>query len=127
MALPLYIDFCMYLSQTNIKELRERTDQYGFQIALAPMQPSTFLNVKIATDKLYQQLVDVGITVIVDDRGQKPKNMFEVIEFLGIRHRVVISSRSISAGVYEYKDLQTNQFCKIKEAEAFHFLQKLTF
>ncbi len=118
----------MYLSQTNISELRQKVEsEGGFQIALAPMQPATFLNVKIATDKLYQQLVGVGIKVLVDDRGQKPKNMFEVIEFLGIRHRVVISSRSISAGVYEYKDLQTNHFCKIKEADAFRFLQNLTF
>ncbi len=49
----------LYLSQTNIIELRERTENKGgFQIAIAPMQPATFLNVKIATDKLYQQLVD---------------------------------------------------------------------
>jgi len=116
----------MYLSQTNIVQLREIVEKEGgFQIALAPMQPATFLNVKIATDKLYQQLVDSGLKVLVDDRGQKPKNMFEVIEFLGVRHRVVISSRSISAGVYEYRDLQTDDFCKIKEAEAFDFLRGL--
>ncbi len=116
----------MYLSKTNIIQLRETVEKEGgFQIVLAPMQPATFLNVKIATDKLYQQLVDKGLKVLVDDRGQKPKNMFEVIEFLGVRHRVVISSRSISAGVYEYKDLQTDQFRKIKEADAFGFLQNL--
>jgi len=116
----------MYLSQTNITQLRESVEtDGGFQIALAPMQAATFLNVKIATDRLYQQLVDKGLKVLVDDRGQKPKNMFEVIAFLGIRHRVVISSRSISAGVYEYRDLQTDYFCKIKEADAFEFLQNL--
>jgi len=116
----------MYLSQTNIIALREKTENgAGFQIALAPMQPNTFLNVKIATDKLYQQLVNEGLDVLVDDRGQKPKNMFEVIEFLRITHRVVISSRSISAGVYEYKNLKTGHFSKIKEADAFDFLQKL--
>ena len=117
----------MYLSKTNITELRARVEKGdGFQIALAPMQPNTFLNVKIATDKLYQQLANEGFNVLVDDRGQKPKNMFEVIEFLGITHRVVISSRSISAGVYEYKNLQTGYFSKIKEADAFDFLCSLT-
>jgi prolyl-tRNA synthetase len=116
----------MYLSQTTITQLRETVEKEGgFQIALAPMQPVTFLNVKIATDKLYQQLVSKGLKVLVDDRGQKPKNMFEVIEFLRIRHRVVISSRSISAGVYEYKDLQTGHFSKIKEEGAFNFLLNL--
>ena len=115
----------MYLSQTNIKELRNKVENAdGFQIALAPMQPATFLNVITATDKLYQDLSDAGLTVLVDDRGQKPKNMFKVIEFLGIRHRVVISSRSISAGVYEYKDLQTDYFEKVPEKEMTDFLLK---
>ncbi len=115
----------MYLSKTNLKELRGRVEnEGGFQVVLAPMQPATFLNVKIATDKLYQQLSGAGLKVLVDDRGQKPKNMFEVIEFLKIQHRVVISSRSISAGVYEYKDLKKDEFKKVAEKEIFAFLKE---
>ncbi len=114
----------MYLSQTNIKELRDKVENDGgFQIAIAPMQPNTFMNVQIATDTLYQKLVTLGFSVLVDDRGQKPKNMFEVIAFLGIRHRVVISSRSISKGVYEYKDLETDYFEKVVELDMVGFLQ----
>ena len=64
---------------------------------------------------------------IVDDRKQKPSNKFEVIAFLGIRHRVVISSRSISAKVYEYKDLQTDEFQKISESTAIDFLKQRVF
>jgi len=96
----------MYLSQTNINELRKRVEHGGgFQVALAPMQPATFVEVKQASDRLYRDLTEAGLTVLVDDRGQKPKNMFAVISFLGIRHRLVISGRSLSAGVVEYKDL----------------------
>jgi prolyl-tRNA synthetase len=114
----------MYLSQTNIKELREKVEnEGGFQIAIAPMQPATFMNVQIATDNLYKKLVTAGFSVLVDDRGQKPKNMFEVIAFLGLRHRVVISSRSISKGVYEYKDLETDYFEKVIEAKMVGFLK----
>lgn len=113
----------MYLSQTNIDELRVKVELHdGFQIALAPMQPATFLNVKMATDKLYQELIAAGISVLVDDRNQKPRNMFEVIDFLGVQHRLVISSRSISAGVFEYKNLQTGEFVKVPESEAVQFL-----
>ena len=104
----------MYLSKTNIDELRDKVENgKGFQIALAPMQPATFLNVKIAADNLYRQLTEAGFSVLVDDRGQKPNNMFEVIRFLKIPHRIVISSRSISAGVYEYKNIQTEEFEKV--------------
>ena len=116
----------MYLSKTNIKELRHKVEeQSGFQIALVPMQPNTFLNVKIATDALYKSLMNEGFSVLVDDRNKRPKNKFEVIEFLKIPHRVVISSRSISAGVYEYKNLQTDYFEKVAEKDVMNFLQKV--
>jgi len=115
----------MYLSKITIKKLRNKVESKGgFQIALVPMQPDTFLNVKIATDTLYQGLTKVGISVLVDDRNEKPQNKFEVIEFLKIRHRLVISSRSISAGVYEYRDLKTDYFEKITESQALEFLQQ---
>ena len=116
----------MYLSRSNITELRTKIEsQQGFQIALVPMQFNTFLNVKIATDTLYKSLRDKGIRVLVDDRDQKPKNKFEVIESLKIRHRVVISSRSISAGVFEYKNIETNYFEKIPEKKMIDFLAKV--
>ena len=115
----------MYLSQSNLDELRNKVEnESGFQVALVPMQSETFLNVKMATDQFYEQLINEGISVLVDDRKQKPTNKFEVIEFLRIRHRVVISSRSISAKVFEYKDLQKDEFEKISEATAIEFLKQ---
>ncbi len=115
----------MYLSQTNLDALRDKVEnKKGFQIALAPMQPATFIEVKTATDKLYRTLVEAGFRVLVDDRNRKPKNMFEVIAFLGIPHRVVISGRSLSAGVFEYKDLQSGMFEKVPEQEMLAFLKK---
>jgi len=115
----------MYLSQSNIHALRKQVEEHnGFQIALVPMQPHTFLNVKIATDALYKKLKATGVNVLVDDRDQKPKNKFEVIEFLKIPHRVVVSSRSISAGVYEYRNLKTDYFKKVQEKEVMVFLMK---
>ncbi|MEE9309807.1 MAG: His/Gly/Thr/Pro-type tRNA ligase C-terminal domain-containing protein [Cocleimonas sp.] len=115
----------MYLSKTNSKELRAIVEQgAGFQIAIVPMQVHRFMNVEIATDVLYKNLVDTGFSVLVDDRDQKPKNKFEVIKFLKIRHRIVISSRSISAGVYEYKDLKTDYFEKVPEKNMLDFLKQ---
>lgn len=113
----------VYLSKTNIKSLRQKVEQEnGFQIALVPMQSNTFLNVHIAIEALYKNLSEAGYSVLVDDRDQKPNNKFKVIEFLNIQHRVVISGRSISAGVYEYKDLLTDYFEKVPEKEIYAFL-----
>jgi len=118
----------MYLSQSNIDELRNKVENGGgFQVAIVPMQSETFLNVKLATEDLYEQLTQVGLSVLVDDRKQKPNNKFEVIEFLKIRHRVVISSRSISAKVFEYKDLETDEFEKIAQTTAIEFLKQRVF
>ena len=117
----------MKLSQSNIKKLRQKVEhEGGFQIALAPMQPATFIEVKDASDRLYRELLEAGFSVLLDDRGQKPNNMFEVIAFLGIRHRLVISGRSLSAGVVEYKDLQTDFFEKIPLGNIVSYMQNRT-
>ena len=116
----------LYISKTNIEALRQAVEeQSGFQIALVPMQPDTFLNVKIATDTLYKNLMEAGFSVLVDDRNSKPKNKFEVIKFLNIPHRLVISSRSISAGVYEYRNLNADYFEKVLEKEIMDFMEKV--
>ena len=115
----------MYLSQSNIDLLRHKVEQEGgFQIAIAPMFPQLFPNVEIAAISLYQELTSLGYSVLLDDRNQRPRNMFEVIEFLGIRHRVVISSRSISAKVMEYRDLELDEFQKVALDSAADFLME---
>ena len=113
----------MYLSQSNIDLLRYHVEEEGgFQVAIAPMFPQLFPNVWMAAESLYKELNSAGYSVLLDDRNQRPKNMFEVIEFLDIRHRVVISSRSISAKVIEYKDLETDEFHKVVLGSAGDFL-----
>lgn len=115
----------MYLSQSNIDLLRHKVEEEGgFQIAIAPMFPQLFPNVWMAAESLYKDLSALGHSVLMDDRNRRPKNMFEVIEFLEIEHRIVISSRSISAEVFEYKDLAKNEFCKISIPEAAQFLHE---
>lgn len=115
----------IYLSQSNIQQLRQEVEGKGsFQIALVAMQPATFIEVKTAADELYRQLKEYGYSVLLDDRGQRPKNMFKLVELLEIRHRIVISARSLSAGVYEYKDLLMDEFVKVKIADCSEFLQK---
>lgn len=52
-------------------------------------------------DALYQQLTDAGITVIYDDRNERPGQKFADSELMGIPYRVTISDRTIEAGKYE--------------------------
>ncbi len=52
-------------------------------------------------EELYQQLTDTGITVIYDDRQERPGQKFADSELMGIPYRVTVSDRTIEAGKYE--------------------------
>lgn len=52
---------------------------------------------------LYDELNAQGIEVLWDDRDTRPGEKFADADLMGIPHRVVISSKTISSGTYEYK------------------------
>ncbi len=60
---------------------------------------------------------------MLDNRNQKPRKMFRVVEFLGIPHRLTLSGRSLEVGVYEYFDLQTEYREKVKREDVLDFMQ----
>jgi prolyl-tRNA synthetase len=74
-----------------------------FEVVLCPMSYDRSEMVKSATDTLYQTLVDAGIDVILDDRGERPGAMFADWELIGVPHRVVIGERGLKEGKLEYQ------------------------
>ncbi len=56
-----------------------------------------------AADDLYDQLEQSGISVIYDDRPERPGEKFADAELFGIPYRVVVSQKSLEAGGYELK------------------------
>jgi prolyl-tRNA synthetase len=56
-----------------------------------------------AVDKLYQELSDSGVSVLLDDRKERPGVMFADMELIGIPHRIVFSEKGLDAGELEYK------------------------
>ena len=59
--------------------------------------------VQDAADKLYNELLDLGIEVLYDDRGEKAGFMFNDADLTGIPYRVVVSPKSIEQGKVEFK------------------------
>lgn len=53
-------------------------------------------------DALYQTLTEQGITVLYDDRDERPGAKFADAELLGIPHRITVSERLIDQDGYEY-------------------------
>ena len=77
-----------------------------FEVALVPMNAHKFPNVREAAETLYNQLIEAGVDVLLDDRDLRPGNKFADLELMGIPHRVVIGDRGLKNGEYEYKGRQ---------------------
>lgn len=74
-----------------------------FQVVLCPMGYDRSDMVREASDKLYQDLLSVGIEVILDDRGERPGAMFADWELIGVPYRVVIGERGLKEGQLEFQ------------------------
>ncbi len=57
---------------------------------------------KVSLD-LYEDLVNRGVDVILDDRGLRPGVMFSEAELLGIPFRITISEKLLKDGKFEFK------------------------
>lgn len=55
-------------------------------------------------DELYDILQEAGITVLYDDRDERPGAKFSDADLLGIPTRIVISAKTIAASEYEVKN-----------------------
>ena len=59
--------------------------------------------VRAAAERLYDELGDAGIDVLLDDRDERPGVLFADMELIGIPHRLVLCERGLAAGNAEYK------------------------
>lgn len=74
-----------------------------FRLVLVPMNYDRSDGVRATTDRLYNELLNAGVDVALDDRPLRPGAMFADAELVGIPHRVVIGDRGLQAGQIEYK------------------------
>ena len=74
-----------------------------FTVALCPISPDRFPDVKAAADALYTELLAAGVDVILDDRNERPGAMFADWELIGVPHRVTLGDRGLKEGMVEYQ------------------------
>jgi prolyl-tRNA synthetase len=74
-----------------------------FHVALLPMKMTKSQRVREAVEKLYAEMTEAGIEVLLDDRDVRPGFMFADMELIGIPHRVVIGERGLDEGRVEYR------------------------
>ena len=121
------------VSRVVAAAIEQNHDEYGivwpdniapFQVAIVPMNMKRSHRVAEEAEKLYQQLSDAGIEVLLDDRKERPGVMFADMELIGIPHRIVISERGIDAGAFEYKHRSEKDKLDVEIAKVFEFIQQ---
>ena len=94
-----------------------------FQVVLVPLNLHKSDRVRAATDRLYAELSEAGIEVLLDDRDARPGVKFADAELLGIPHRVVVADRGLEAGKLEYRHRRDSASSEFPVDEALSFLR----
>ena len=94
-----------------------------FTVALCPISPDRFPEVKAAADKLYADLLAAGVDVILDDRNERPGAMFADWELIGVPHRVNIGDRGLKEGNVEYQHRRDEKATHVPVSDILGLLQ----
>jgi prolyl-tRNA synthetase len=79
--------------------------------------------VKAAAEALYAELLQAGVDVMLDDRGERPGAMFADWELIGVPHRVVIGERGLKEGMLEYQGRREEAATPVARESMLKFLQ----
>ncbi len=93
-----------------------------FTVVVCPIGPDRSPEVKAAAETLYAQLLEAGVDVILDDRGERPGAMFADWELIGVPHRVTIGDRGLKDGQVEYQHRRESAATKVAVKEILGFV-----
>ncbi|KAA0449705.1 MAG: proline--tRNA ligase [Candidatus Thioglobus sp.] len=95
-----------------------------FQVVIVPINYNKSTRVKDLADDLYQQFLDAGIEVLLNDKKARAGIMFAESELWGIPHRLVLSDTHADNGNIEYKARNEEQKVQIPFSTALDYIQK---
>jgi prolyl-tRNA synthetase len=88
-----------------------------FRVVICPIGMDRSAEVRAHAQALHDELLAMGIDVMLDDRGERPGAMFADWELIGIPHRVVVSDRGLKDGVLEIQGRRDAAATKVPMAE----------
>ena len=94
-----------------------------FTVVICPIGMDRSAEVKVAAEQLYAQLMQAGVDVILDDRGERPGAMFADWELIGVPHRVTFGDRGLKEGHVEYQHRRDTEPHKVAASEVFGFVK----
>jgi prolyl-tRNA synthetase len=93
-----------------------------FSVALLILNPKDSPSVNAAGERLYDELREAGIQVLLDDRDARPGVKFADADLLGIPHRLVVGERGLRENLIEYRHRRSRDEKKIAIDETVTFL-----
>jgi len=93
-----------------------------FQLSIVPINYQKSDDVREAADALYDELIEAGFDVLLDDRKMRAGAMFADHELIGIPHRIVISERGLKESQFEFKSRSDDEATNIDKASVMAFL-----
>ena len=113
--------------------IEQNHDENGiiFPIPIAPFHCIiSALNIKEdpvreASERIYGQLADAGVEVLLDDRDERPGFKFKDADLIGIPLRIVVGSKNLAQGNVELKDRKTGDVALLPVAEAVERVKSL--
>ncbi|MDR1657189.1 MAG: proline--tRNA ligase [Deltaproteobacteria bacterium] len=114
------------VGRTLAASIEQNHDRDGiiWPMALAPFQvillPLEVQNEQISTaaETLFDQLTELGVETLLDDRDLRPGNKFKDADLLGIPIKITISKKGLANGQFELKHRRTGEVVMIPEKDA---------
>ena len=88
-----------------------------FQVIVTMVNPKED-EVREAAERLYAELLDLGIDALLDDRDERPGSKFKDADLIGIPLRVTVGSRVLKEGSLELQVRRSGERTLLPAAEA---------
>lgn len=119
------------IERTMAAVIEQSHDDYGpvwpmsiapFHVHICAINPKKE-EVRETAEKVYQQLVEEGVEVLYDDRGEKAGFMFNDADLIGIPLRLIISPKTVANNQLEFKTRTGNEQVMLACDEAAGFVR----
>ena len=87
-----------------------------FDVELLPLNMKDATTVEVA-EKLYKDLAEKGIEVLIDDRDERAGVKFKDADLIGIPTHIILGEKNLKEGMVEIKDRRTKEAVKVKVEE----------
>lgn len=93
-----------------------------FDVALAPINMQKSERLQAETEKLYKELTEAGLQVLLFDQKERLGSMLANIELIGIPHRLVLGEKGLDKDSIEYKGRRDSETQDIPLSKVCEFL-----